>query len=103
MNSNEFTNNWDIDVFKSLAGATIKATIRVRAEAKAKGTTKTSVKLQAWISYKDVYVKEKPCNGQLGFGMSIDNLVRLEYLNRKGCSYSLTDKGLKRYNELLGA
>ena len=99
MCNNEFTNNWDMDVFKSLARASIKAT----AEADAIKAVNTSIKLQVWISYKDVYVKEKPCNGQLGFGMSIDNLVKLEYLNRKGCSCSLTDKGLKRYNELLGA
>ncbi len=99
MYNNEFTNNWDMDVFKSLAKASINAT----AEADANRDVRTSIKLQVWISYKDVYVKEKPCNGQLGFGMSIDNLVRLEYLNRKGCSCSLTDKGLKRYNELLGA
>ncbi|MDT3699593.1 MAG: hypothetical protein RO469_09200 [Thermincola sp.] len=64
---------------------------------------KTSIKVQAWISYKDIYFKEKPCNGQLGFGMSVDNLVKLEYLERKGSSCSLTDKGLERYNELLGA
>lgn len=99
MYSNEFTNNWDIDVFKSLARASILAT----AEANAKVAVKTSIKVQAWISYKDVYFKEKPCNGQLGFGMSIDILVRLKYLDRKGSSCSLTDKGLERYNELLGA
>jgi len=97
--SDEFINNWDIDVFKSLARASVRAT----AEANAKATVKTSIKVQAWISYKDVYEQDKPCNGQLGFGMSVDNLVRLEYLNRKGSSCNLTDKGLKRYNELLGA
>ncbi len=100
MYSNEFTNDWDIDVFKSLARASVKAT----AEAKAKMAVKTSIKVQqSWISYKDVYEKEKPCNSQLGFGMSIDNLVKLEYFIRKGSSCNLTDKGLKRYNELLGA
>ncbi len=83
LGDNEFKNNWDIDVFRTLA--------------------KASIKTGGWISYKDVYEKEKPCNGQLGFGMSIDNLVVLEYVNRLGCSYNLTEKGLKRYNELLGA
>lgn len=96
---NEFTNNWDIDVFKSLARASIKAT----AEAQAKWVMKTSVKAPTWISYKDVYLQEKPCNGQLGFGMSVDILVKLEYLSRQGSGCSLTDKGLKRYNELMGA
>ncbi|MHB8170081.1 MAG: hypothetical protein ACYDG6_00845 [Thermincolia bacterium] len=99
MYSNEFTNDWDIDVFKSLARASVRAT----AEASAKVAVKTSIKVQAWISYKDVYEKEKPCNSQIGFGMSMDNLVRLEYFSRKGSSYNLTDKGLKRYEELLGA
>ena len=99
MYSNEFTNDWDIDVFKSLATASVRAT----AEANAKVAVKTSVKVQAWISYKDVYEKEKPCNSQVGFGMSMDNLVRLEYFARKGSSCNLTDKGLKRYKELLGA
>lgn len=99
MNSNEFTNDWDIDVFKSLARASVRAT----AEANANEVVKTPVKAQAWISYKDVYEKEKPCNGQLYFGMSIDNLVKLKYFNRKGSSCNLTDKGLKRYHELLGA
>ncbi|GEM_PF-3559885 len=79
----EFKNSWDIDVFTTLARVSIKA--------------------GGWVSYRNVYEKEKPCNGHLGFGMSIDNLVRLEYVNRKGCSCSLTEKGLKRYNELLGA
>ncbi len=99
MQDNEFTNNWDIDVFMSLARASIKAT----AQANEKVAVKTSLKVQAWISYKDVYLNLKPCNGQLGFGMSIDNLVKLKYLDRKGTSYNLTDKGLKRYNELMGA
>ena len=99
MVNNEFTNNWDIDVFISLAKASVTAT----AEAKAKVTEKTLQKVTKWISYKDVYEREKPCNGQLGFGMSIDNLVRLGYFDRRGNSYTLTDKGLKRYSELLGA
>ena len=99
MNDNEFTNNWDVDVFMSLAGASIKATAQANLEV----NVKTSLKVQAWISYKEVYLDDKPCNGQIGFGMSVDNLVRLKYLDRKGTSYNLTDKGLKRYNELLGA
>jgi hypothetical protein len=79
----EFKNTWDIDVFKTIA--------------------KESIKDGGWISYKNVYEKEKPCNGQLGDGMSIDNLVGLEYVTRVGCSCSLTEKGLKRYNEIMGA
>ncbi len=81
--SDEFKNSWDIDVFKTLA--------------------KASVKAGGWVSYKNVYEKEQPAYGLLHFGISIDNLVRFQYVSRMGTRCSLTEKGLKRYNELLGA
>lgn len=81
--NNEFKNNWDADVFTSLAKASLKA--------------------GGWVGYKDFYFKERPCNGLLGFGMSMDNLVGLKYIKRMGTSCTLTEIGLARYNELLGA
>lgn len=83
LDNNEFNNSWDIDVFMSLA--------------------KASVKAGGWVGYKDLYEKERPCNGATYFGMSIDVLVKLKYVNRLGIECNLTDKGLKRYTELQGA
>ncbi|HWI55455.1 MAG TPA: hypothetical protein VNT57_07165 [Desulfobacteria bacterium] len=83
MHNDEFKNNWDSDVFKTLAKASLKA--------------------GGFIGYKDFYFKEMPCNGLLGFGMSLDNLVKLKYIKRVGTSCTLTEKGLTRYNELQGA
>lgn len=85
MSSNEFRNSWDIDVFRALAKASVKA---------GEG---------GWIGYKDLFDKERPCNGVMYFGMSIDNLVGLKYVSRFGTQCTLTDTGLKRFNELKGA
>ena len=83
MGSNEFKGVWDIEVFTTLA--------------------KASLKEGGWISYKNVYENEQPRYGILHFGVSIDNLVGCDYIHRVGTKCSLTEKGLKRYNELQGA
>ena len=83
MYDKEFKNDWDIDVFTKLAKASLHA--------------------GGWISYKDFYEKEQPCNGIMYFGMAIDSLVGLKYVKRLGTRCNLTETGLKRYNAILGA
>lgn len=86
MSNTELNTSQDIDVFTRLAKASV-----------------TAVKAEGWISYKAVYENEKPNYGLIQFGMSIDNLIKFKLFNRVGSKCSLTESGIKRYNELLGA